>query len=106
MATRVGKLPKYRRKDLVVLIYAPNPCYILVRTLEEVEGIDALAVSCQTGMWQYREGQNRAIGESNGGLGGGVIGVYDKTQISHLNRIVGVVESILHRNQPGGHGDD
>ncbi len=89
MATRVQRLPKHLRKNLVVLVFARNPSYIQVKQPEE---ITELVIDCPTGRWQSR-GHYLAIGEDNGGQLGRVIGVYDKTKIDHLGNIVRVVES-------------
>lgn len=75
------------KKDLAYLVYASNDCYTHLQ--EEIpEGVE---VNTQKGTWCF-EGKTYKIGDEmrhcNHGSRWGVIGVYDRTNIEHLNAMV------------------
>ena len=81
------------RKNVVVLVYAPNNCYTRVVPLAEAEEV---TVNCQDGLWFDGGGTIRQIGEHrNCGLDSvreGVIGVYDRSLIEQLNSMLHAAE--------------
>jgi len=80
---------KYRKKDLVALIFASNTCYTNVVPLSKVRTKD-FSVDIKRGTWSYGKWEDSRIGKSRyiGADKYGVIGVYDRTKIAHLNSIV------------------
>ena len=78
--------------DLVVLQYSPNICYTQVLALKNVKHENYVDV--MRGLWSFDDWHNVAIGESRSlYLDGskmkyGIIGVYDRTDISHLDAMV------------------
>ncbi len=84
----------FRLENLVVLQYASNNCYVNVADFMQMSKEGSLGGSCmsvdlQKGTWSYREYRDKKIGEARvcGGHGNrsGVIGVYDRTNTSHLD---------------------
>ncbi|MBU0907189.1 MAG: hypothetical protein KKD18_04345 [Nanoarchaeota archaeon] len=88
-----------REKQLVVLAYADNTCYTRVLSLAEAREVDpALFVYPHKGTWSFMQRglskpgyRERTIGEGiagERGSRGGIIGVYDATNLEHLNAMV------------------
>ena len=84
-----------RKKDLVVLSYSDNNLYTKVAEFKD-EKIDGLEVDVDKMVWSYCFGdysklEDIPIGScrnfygSHGESSRGVIGVYDKTNMEHLN---------------------
>ena len=78
--------------DLVVLIYASNTCYATVVKVDDVPKSedDGFGLDLKNEIWSYR-GQILKIGEDTyhrPDCRGGVIGVYDRTNIEHLSSMV------------------
>lgn len=76
-------------KDLVVLVYASNICCTTVRSAEPnlPEGLE---IDLDTNSWKF-DGKKYQIGEMRRceyGCRGGVIGVYDRQKIDHLNAMI------------------
>lgn len=89
----------FKKEDLVVLMYSDNTCYTRVVTLEEAEqkprkSSGYFKVDPKKGEWrrEYRfRTVTKKIGESmymDHGCRYGVIGVYDRTKIEHLDSMV------------------
>ena len=87
---RMGEL----KEDLIVLMYASNNCYFEIVPYHD--GIKNLSVDFIKGTWSYREWENNQIGKARdffykngiGRFNEGIIGVYNKTKIEHLNSMV------------------
>lgn len=76
-------------KDLVILVYASNTCYTTVRSAEQnlPEGLE---IDLDTCIWKF-DGTEYQIGQMRRceyGCRWGVIGVYDRQKIDHLNAMV------------------
>ncbi len=85
---------KFRKEDLVVLKYASNSCYTQVITAEEAEQqTENLIIDTVNGTWTF-DGETFSIGERGIRWHGsrkkryGIIGVYDRTNIRHLDLMV------------------
>jgi hypothetical protein len=72
---------RFKERNLVALILAQNPCYTEVVSLKQIKG---LQIDLVAGTWTL-DGGTAKIGESGGG---GIIGVYDRTKIKHLDAMV------------------
>jgi len=80
------------KKDLVVLCYASNTCNVQVVPLNEEK--QNVRVDMLKGLWYmikiqglyYRIGEEMRYCEN--GSQGGVVGVYNKTDVKHLNHMV------------------
>ena len=92
-----------KREDLVALIYADNECYTSVVSLEEVDqrrvwdGGDRkywnwpkLVIDLENETWQ-QEGKGKPVKIGEGYVNDrhkyGLIGIYDRTNIEHLNHM-------------------
>ncbi len=82
-----------RLEDLIVLRFTHNDAYVEVVTVHEAE----VRVDLSTRRWYFRVGDSPVqvykIGEANVGARGTtrhryVIGVFDKTRLSHMNAMV------------------
>jgi len=85
---------KFRKEDLVVLKYASNSCYTQVITAEEAEQqTENLIIDTVNGTWTF-DRETFSIGERGIRWHGsrkkryGIIGVYDRTNIRHLDLMV------------------
>jgi len=82
------------KEDLIVLMYASNNCYFEV--VPYCDEIKDLSVDFIKGTWSYREWKNNQIGKArdffykdgSGKFPEGIIGVYDRTKIKHLNSMI------------------
>lgn len=77
-------------KYFVVLLYAPNTCYTRVIELSEISSADEPAVSFTKNTWSFK-GREYKIGEMRHcepGQKYGVIGVYNRFELDHLNAMV------------------
>ena len=78
-------------ENLVVLMYAGNTCYtkVVVATNAQIKG---LRIRPEKSIWSYRDWKNVPIGKMRtiykNASQFGVIGVYDKTMIEHLDSMV------------------
>ena len=79
------------KKNLVVLCYASNTCYTTVVPLDENE--QDVRVNIPKSCWSmvktkrlYRIGEE--MRHCDNGCRGGVIGIYDRTNINHLDYMV------------------
>lgn len=84
-------------ENLVVLQYASNNCYVDVKDFMQMSKEGSLKGSCMSvdlkkGTWSYREYRDKKIGEGRTCFThvhrSGVIGVYDRTNTTHLNSMV------------------
>lgn len=86
---------KFLKRNLVFLMYSPNVCYAKVvgKQPEEIE------VDLQMGTWSYKEKQlnhggwqefkiGSQVRHCSHGSRGGMIGVYDRTNVQHLDSMV------------------
>jgi len=78
-----------KKDDLVVLSYSRNPCYT---QLTRYNKNDHGEVNLKKGTWEFR-GLEIKLGESRSTnqrmtTEQGVIGIYDKTKIAHLENLV------------------
>ena len=86
---------KFLKRNLVFLMYSGNICYakVVSKMPEEIE------VDLQKGTWSYKEKrlnhggwQEFKIGSQvrhcEDGCRGGMIGVYDRTNVQHLDSMV------------------
>lgn len=89
-----------KKEDLFALVYADNPCFVSVVTLEEVDEKQVhdpesgpwkwpkLILDLKKGTWrQGPKGEIRKIGNGHPD-GYGLIGIYDRTNLRHLDRII------------------
>jgi hypothetical protein len=93
-----------RIEDLVVLQYASNNCYAQVIDLKDLKNKpeDRFRVDVEKGLWNYRCWENVEIGQRRSPYDqnrnkskSGIIGVYDRTNVSHLDNMVHDVKSAL-----------
>ncbi len=86
----------HRLEDLVVLMYAPNECYTQVVEAKGAE-VKGLEISPEKGIWSFQKWRDVPIGRmrmltlpTDGPYEHrfGVIGVYDRTKIEHLDSMV------------------
>lgn len=93
----------YTRSNLVVLIYADNNCYTSVVLPDDPRVESSRArIDEQNGVWSAphnsdpaKSRQTQEIGEMRyfeRGSRHGVIGVYDRTDIQHLNAMVSAAQ--------------
>ena len=85
-----------RRKNLIALIFAPNNYYTRVVSIDDPEVIkDKITINLRAGTWRrhskthyktYSIGTARYVRFGYGV--NGVIGVYDRTDLGHLNSMV------------------
>lgn len=93
-------MPRSRKtieeKDLVYLIFASNRCYHKVTDVRP----ENVTIDLQAGTWSYKREPGRLMcltvskpigsGHHNGDHDGcPIIGVYDRTKITHLNAMIG-----------------
>ena len=81
-----------KKGNLVVLMYPPNTCYTRVVKFRG-DKIDGLEVDIENEVWSYTIDGSEGIfiGRSRNLCGKGrhgVIGVYDRMNIEHLNTLV------------------
>jgi hypothetical protein len=89
-----------KKEDLFALIYADNTCYVSVVKLEEVDERQVhdpedgpwkwpkLILDLKKGTWQQGpKGEVRQIGDGHPD-GYGLIGIYDRTNLKHLDTLV------------------
>jgi hypothetical protein len=92
----------FKREDLVVLQYASNNCYVSVTEIDgNNQELDSLVLDLEKGLWSYRNYRDKQIGDSRlcSEQRFGVIGVYDRTNITHLNSMVNAVKDALSPRQ-------
>jgi len=76
------------RKNLVALMYASNSCYTKVVGIENISE-KGFSIDIEEGRWSNRYFRDIEIGRGKcGEYKEGVIGVYDRTKISHLDSMV------------------
>jgi len=97
-------MTKYKIENLVVLEYASNTCWTKVRDAKEVQeemqslrekkskedrGYYEFSIDLDKGTWCWWKYKGIKIGESRytGGHGERIIGVYDRTNTSHLSSL-------------------
>ena len=83
---------KIRKKNLIILKYATNECYTQVVDLRTSSDKN-FKLDLENRVWSFKEEENIPIGNSSNPPGRGcgrygIIGVYDKTKIEHLNSMV------------------
>lgn len=80
-------------ENLVVLKYAPNECYVQVADFSEHK--DEIGVDLVAGRWSWKEWKSVGLGQArnpynpkwNHKTKSGVIGVYDRTNVKHLDSL-------------------
>ena len=93
-------------ENLVVLQYASNNCYVRVVDLTQASiGSSSVSVDLQKSVWNYREWKDKRIGEArflhSHENRFGVIGVYDKTNTTHLSSMVdSAIDAVRSRSSP------
>jgi len=88
---------RFEIKNLVALCYSDNHNYCTVRNASKVR---SLTIDASRGTWSYNQFKNIKIGESRENYNNphGVIGVYDRTVIDHLDSMVSdAIESVDER---------
>jgi len=87
----------FERKDLVVLMYASNSCYTTLVGADDPKVSEAkVTIDAKAGTWtgqdpSYYAVVTRPIGTSrycDHRSRWGVIGVYDRTNLTHLNQMI------------------
>lgn len=100
----------YKKENLVALIFASNTCYTEVVELSKVSGREVsggemgekpytwkwaeIDLDLEKGTWRHGKNKEGRIGgscryESNGSINGyGLIGIYDRTNLDHLDSMV------------------
>jgi hypothetical protein len=81
-----------KKEDVIVLQYASNTCYTNVVKLEDAK-IKGLKVDLDKGVWSFEGCKNIPVGNSRRAYPhncgsqheSGIIGIYDKENIEHLN---------------------
>lgn len=84
-----------QEKNLVVLMYAMNNCYVQAVDVPDAKKC-GLELNIEKAQWSYCEwkntpiGQRRAANDPKYGLPckEGIIGVYDRTSTTHLNTML------------------
>ena len=84
---------EYKPENLVALIYSGNVCYTSVVSIDDLRVVDGCKIAPEEGVWKSNRYGARPmpIGEAwhcDRGSRGGVIGVYDRTNLSHLNSMI------------------
>lgn len=82
-------------KNIIVLKYAHNNCYTTLFSLKDIlKDINdkEFSIDLEKGLWSYRWWKDNKIGESrskygNFGADVGIIGVYDKSNLQHLENM-------------------
>jgi hypothetical protein len=92
----------YQRENLVVLAFAQNECCLTIIPIYKAS--KRLVVNCEKGTWKVGNSDStRKIGEYDYYSGSGIIGVYDKTDVKHLNAMVDEAENNAYRkSRPSG----
>jgi len=103
------KKPEYKEADIVVMRFAADAASVDVISLgncSEVQDGD-LEVDLKNGLWSFSSWENNKIGEMRSLYEGrtlvkyGVIGVYDRTNVEHLddmaNDAIRAVEDLTKR---------
>lgn len=110
---------KMKKEDIIVVKFAPNICYAKVTTLESAldefnqSEKGAFSVDLENKTWSYkprsaRDILNIPIGNSrhiSQELKFGIIGVYDRTSINHLDSMVHCVIDATHYEDSNIHDD-
>jgi hypothetical protein len=83
---------KYKKIDLIVLQFADNNCYMQIRNVSVAiaKHGNTFSVNLNKGTWKY-DGEELEIGRSryvDRHSKYGVIGVYDRNNDNHLDRMV------------------
>jgi hypothetical protein len=100
---------QYKLENLVVLQYSPNACYtnVVDASSRECTPYEELTLDLENGKWTYhlshRVKRTKEIGQSGyvpSGERGGVIGVYDRTNIKHLNSMVFASNDAVRERHP------
>lgn len=76
------KKRNFKLSNLVVLVFSANQCYVNV---VPAKGFKGLSFDLVAGTWWEVGGGTREIGQSGYGE---VLGVYDRTEIKHLESMV------------------
>lgn len=98
MITATATIPKqktkYELENLVVLRYSSNICYTRVNRADKVSTRN-FELDLVNGTWTVMDFNSKPYTNSIGkrryiehGCRGGIIGVYDRTNIQHLNSMV------------------
>lgn len=75
---------KLTKRDLIVLRHcSSNPCYLEVVLPRQIEGLD---IDLETGTFNYQENKGIRIGQEANLRG--VLGVYNRRNLKHLNSMV------------------
>ncbi len=89
---------KFRKKDLISLIWPVNTCYsTLITGVPKGVTVDKVA-----GTWIFR-GQTQPIGSRRYPCSESIdypIGVYDRTNFHHLDKMKEDIEWVQNRNRP------
>ena len=109
-------MDKYSLRNLVVLRYCTNSCYVEVLSLSKLKkdklaktnrpnAYNSLEVNVTEGTWSFGGGTQRiGSGSHIGGTGEDVnpellpIGIYDKRKISHLNSMANIITDIMRKS--------
>ncbi len=80
----------HERKNLVALVYAPNRCYTKVVHLNDEIVKNDVVINVARKTWKPKLGNSQLfkIGDSRHDQRGEVIGIYDRTLITHLGSMV------------------
>ncbi|MDO8601228.1 MAG: hypothetical protein Q7R46_00940 [bacterium] len=91
---------KFRKKDLISLVWPDNTC-----TSDLIAGVPkGVIVDKVAGTWTYQEQTYEVGGNGNHSFvwTGYPIGVYDRTNIKHLNQMHGDTIWVENRHKPTG----
>jgi len=92
-------------KNLIVLTYGPNNCYMGVIEAEKALAKDKnLHIDLQKGTWHYGHFMEMDIGcgyqASRNKSELPFLGIYDKTEMNHLNSLAHAASAAVHSSYP------
>lgn len=96
-----AKKARFKRENLVVLAFAQNECYLTIIPIHKAS--KRLIINLEEGTWKFGNSDYRKIGEYN--YYSGMIGVYDRTNVSHLNAMIDRAEDNAYSESRPGGGD-
>lgn len=89
---------KYRKKDLISLVWSPNTCYC-----DLISGVvTGVTVDTVAGTWTFKGGVQPIGSRRNPcmDITGDPIGVYDRTKTENLRTMKDDIEWVATRNRP------
>ena len=91
-------------KDLVVLRYCFNECYVEVVSVQRARKESKLVFDLNAGTWGKGNKIGKGLHMSSYQGRDGIIGVYDRTELSHLNQMT--YDAVEGTREDSHFGDD